>query len=196
MRTVIIPECDFDDYFPEGIKWKGYQYFKEGRVELVREEEDTYYGIVHGSQDYEVSFKYDEGDVTQMHCTCPFFAKGVNCKHLYAFIFSEFGEERTEQRYTSEEMLYTKPIEETEEEPVKPKKGGLLSVAKGIVGALNSFNDAFENETKKEQKLEDEMDIMGLDEDEKDLVRNGEWEPWEFEEDEREEDDYYHDDDL
>lgn len=43
--------------------------------------------------------------------------------------------------------------------------------------------------------LEEEMDMYGLDEDEKELVRKGEYDPWDFDPDNLfEEDDYYKDD--
>lgn len=46
----------------------------------------------------------------------------------------------------------------------------------------------------KEARLEQEMDQYGLLDDEKKLVRSGEYDPWNFEEEETDEDDYYHDD--
>lgn len=43
--------------------------------------------------------------------------------------------------------------------------------------------------------LEEEMDMYGLDEDEKELVRKGEYDPWDFDPDNpTDEDDYYKDD--
>lgn len=42
--------------------------------------------------------------------------------------------------------------------------------------------------------LEREMDAYGLEEHEKDLVRKGEYDPWDFEEEEMDEDSYYRDD--
>lgn len=44
---------------------------------------------------------------------------------------------------------------------------------------------------------EEEMDLYLLDDSQKELVRDGEYEPWSFEEDgELEEDDYYYEDDI
>ena len=52
-------------------------------------------------------------------------------------------------------------------------------------------------EEKKKQQLEKEMDDYGLSEEEKEIVRNsnGEYEPYQFDEEELEEDDYYSEDD-
>lgn len=47
---------------------------------------------------------------------------------------------------------------------------------------------------KKNVHLEREMDRYGLTDKEKKLVRSGECDPWNFEEEEMDEEDYYHDD--
>ena len=49
---------------------------------------------------------------------------------------------------------------------------------------------------KKDEKIEKEMDDLGLEEWQKEEVREGRYDPWNFEEDDSEdEDDYYHEDD-
>ena len=55
----------------------------------------------------------------------------------------------------------------------------------------------FDEEEKDE--LEKEMDVYNLDEEEKEEVRKGNFDPWNFEypsDDELEDDDYYEDDDV
>lgn len=53
-----------------------------------------------------------------------------------------------------------------------------------------------EKEKKKRADLEKEMDAYDLEDWQKDLVRKGDYDPWNFEEDgELEEDDYYYEDD-
>lgn len=47
---------------------------------------------------------------------------------------------------------------------------------------------------KRDKGLEREMDKYGLLEEEKELVRSGEYDPWNFEDEEADEDDYYHGD--
>lgn len=52
------------------------------------------------------------------------------------------------------------------------------------------------DEKKKKEDLEKEMDAYDLEDWQKDLVRKGDYDPWNFEEDgELEEDDYYYEDD-
>lgn len=61
-----------------------------------------------------------------------------------------------------------------------------------LLKAVSDIQD--ENDKKKQQ--EKEMDAYGLEEWQKDLVRKGEYDPWNFEEDgDLEEDDYYYEDD-
>ncbi len=62
------------------------------------------------------------------------------------------------------------------------------------------FSDDSHNERKKglDRRLEEEMDYYGLDEDEKELVRSGEYEPWDFDypgDSDLDEEDYYSEDD-
>ena len=47
---------------------------------------------------------------------------------------------------------------------------------------------------KKKNSLEDEMDAYGLNDDEKELVRKGEQDVWDFEEEDLEDGDYYNED--
>ena len=57
------------------------------------------------------------------------------------------------------------------------------------------FGDEESREKEDNYELEDEMDDLGLDDWEKDEVRNNGWNPEDFGDDELEEDDYYFDDD-
>lgn len=54
----------------------------------------------------------------------------------------------------------------------------------------------FNDEKKEKEMLEEEMDNLGLEEWQKEEVREERYDPWNFEEDDSEdEDDYYHEDD-
>ena len=70
----------------------------------------------------------------------------------------------------------------------------------GLLKFINSLNYFIELENQREKKeCEEEMNNYDLTEEEKELVRNGEYEPWSFEsweETELEEDDYYFDDEI
>ena len=79
---------------------------------------------------------------------------------------------------------------------------------------MGLFNDLFGNDIKKSQQAfgllsfmeeqqkesnskytEEELNNYGLEEWQKDLVRKGKYEPWDFEEEDLDEDDYYSEDD-
>lgn len=79
----------------------------------------------------------------------------------------------------------------------KENKVSLGDVAAGLFLANeidNHFNK--DNDEDYDEDLEKEMDAYALEDWQKDLVRKGEYDPWNFEEDgELEEDDYYYEDD-
>lgn len=56
-------------------------------------------------------------------------------------------------------------------------------------GLFSLFTDV--EKDKKREELEKEMDLCGLEEWQKDLVRNGEYDSFSFEEEELEDDDFY-----
>lgn len=51
-----------------------------------------------------------------------------------------------------------------------------------------------DKEQKKSARLEKEMAAYGFSKEEKELVRSGEYDPWDFDEEEMDEDSYYSDD--
>ena len=66
-----------------------------------------------------------------------------------------------------------------------------------ILGAFGGSSSTNTNTPldKKKKELEKEMTRNGLEEWQKKLVRKGDFEPFNFEEEDLDEDDYYHDDD-
>ena len=66
-----------------------------------------------------------------------------------------------------------------------------------MLKGINKNIDKNEQLKEKDRKnaLEEEMNMYGLDDDEKELVRKGEYDPWDFDPDNlTDEDDYYKDD--
>ena len=60
---------------------------------------------------------------------------------------------------------------------------------------LFDLTKLFNNDEDIDEELESEMDDLNLEEWQKDLVREGKYSPYNFEEEELEEDDYYSEDD-
>lgn len=64
-----------------------------------------------------------------------------------------------------------------------------------LIKAASDTHDS--NDAKEKEELEKEKDFYNLEEWQKDLVRKGDYDPWNFEDDEDlEDDDYCHDDDI
>lgn len=73
----------------------------------------------------------------------------------------------------------------------------MLNLINAFLKGINDKLDEKERRLAKEKEdaLEDEMDMYGLDEDEKEMVRNKEYDPCDFDtEGPFEDDDYYNDD--
>ena len=66
------------------------------------------------------------------------------------------------------------------------------AIAAGLFAA-DVWNKRQKNK-EQDEKLEKEMDIYGLEDWQKEEVKNGNYDPWSFEEEDLEEDDYFHDD--
>jgi hypothetical protein len=63
-----------------------------------------------------------------------------------------------------------------------------------VIGGIMGFFDFLDSdEEKRKKELEDEMDLFGLEDWEKEEVRKGNYSPENFEEEDLEEDDYYFD---
>src|SRR5947207_3782268 len=73
----------FLDRFPNKTRRRGKHYFADGAVTRVAcvEPGRTYSAVVRGSEDYELTFDYDEAVGWSADCTCPMMEE---CKHAYA----------------------------------------------------------------------------------------------------------------
>ena len=105
--------------------------------------------------------------------------------------------------FTNTNSGHVSIIENIANTVVVPVENGLTY----LKNKLNNNNKFFENindlkseneqlkEKDRMNALEEEMDMYGLDDDEKELVRKGEYDPWDFDPDNpTDEDDYYKDD--
>ncbi|MFP4167365.1 MAG: SNF2-related protein [Desulfonatronovibrionaceae bacterium] len=71
------------DFFPPHIRTRGNAYFKDGRVNLEKADKNHIKGTVSGSRKYQVEVISEE-DRFGVFCSCPHFASGEACKHLWA----------------------------------------------------------------------------------------------------------------
>ncbi|MCU1330062.1 MAG: SNF2-related protein [Bryobacterales bacterium] len=74
-------------YFSEGVRQRGLQYVREGRVRLNHGSATEFDGRVRGTETYEVMIAVS-GNELRLHCACPYFATDGKCKHLWAAILA------------------------------------------------------------------------------------------------------------
>lgn len=79
-----------------------------------------------------------------------------------------------------------KPFTKKQKKPKEDNKGLATGIA--LAALLN-------NDDKVDKELEKEMNAQNLEDWQKDLVREGKYSPYNFDEEELEEDDYYYEDD-
>lgn len=108
-------------------RWRGYEYFKDGKVQKVERLEDGRYQsavIGNGTEPYAVVI--DLAHPRRSSCTCPHAAgKRIVCKHMVATYFAVFPEE-AENFYTEvmkAEEEWENYQEEIEEKLVKYVRG-------------------------------------------------------------------------
>ena len=73
--------------FASHILERGYDYYCDGAVENIEIGHDDIRADVVGTEDYEVEISLNDGEVTDMYCSCPFAAGGNNCKHMAAVLY-------------------------------------------------------------------------------------------------------------
>jgi len=74
----------FDRYFSTGIRTRGLDYFRSGRVLIRAGDSYNVEAEVIGTGTYRVGLRLSEGDL-RVDCTCPYFdSEYENCKHIWA----------------------------------------------------------------------------------------------------------------
>lgn len=101
---------------------RGFYYHCEYAVENLDVTEDGIRADVIGTEDYEVEISLENGDVTNMYCSCPYAESGNNCKHMAAVLFewSEECDDDMEKNEEADEYIFAQPSN-TEEYRKKPR---------------------------------------------------------------------------
>ena len=68
------------EFSPE-IAERGHGYYVDNKVRYISLAGGRGYAIVEGGRPYEVEFDYDDGNISNLTCSCPC---GYNCKHEFA----------------------------------------------------------------------------------------------------------------
>lgn len=89
--------------FEAHILERGYDYYLENAVENIDISADIIRADVIGSEDYKVEISVNNGEVTDMYCSCPYAVGGRYCKHMAAVLYEWSENEEEEEEETSNE---------------------------------------------------------------------------------------------
>lgn len=172
----------YEDLFDEKIKERGRKYYFEDKIKRIRKYTNRCTGKLFGRNIYNVSVSFDNNlKIKSMHCTCPYFKSNNTCKHLYAFLYK---------------IDYEHIYDDKEKEDNSSFFSKLIKFISNLDNNCKSNYEVKEegNETYDEEELEEKMNDLNLEEWQKDLIRKGDYELEDFEEEEINEDSYYFDD--
>ena len=81
---------DFEKYnenFDIEIIIRGDNLYKEDKISNLKIIDNKYSCKIQGTEKYNLSIEFDQdNNIQNMKCSCPYFEKGNNCKHLYALL--------------------------------------------------------------------------------------------------------------
>ncbi|MCC5917954.1 MAG: SWIM zinc finger family protein [Cryomorphaceae bacterium] len=141
-----IPLNAFEQHIDSTILSRGQTYFKQGRVsepELIKANHMEF--VVEGSDEYRVTILFDNEEIKQHDCTCPY--DGVVCKHVVACIFymqkDELGMEAPKQKTRTKKT--GKPSVEEQAKIILEKLSheDLMQFTEEFVLSNESFRDYF-----------------------------------------------------
>ncbi len=159
------------DCFDEKTIARGKEYFQNGRVTLLRTEEDSITALVEGSQPHKYRVEIDwtralDGDISAF-CDCRRYADGYLCKHVWATLLQVDAEGTTKvmpdrnNELTEDRVEYSRddqPID-ADEETATLDKGPINAIWHRQLRAVNvatpEAHDAFQvaTDAKKSRKV-------------------------------------------
>lgn len=78
---------NWENLFAPHILERGYDYYCEDAVENLDVSDDSIRADVIGTQEYKVEICLDNGEITEMHCSCPYADESNKCKHMAAVLY-------------------------------------------------------------------------------------------------------------
>ena len=75
------------NWFEPHILERGYDYYCDDRVEVLKVTDDCIEARVNGTEDYRVEISLSFGEVEDMYCSCPYAEDDRNCKHMAAVLY-------------------------------------------------------------------------------------------------------------
>lgn len=95
---------DYQRWFQPQIWSRGYDYYRKNRVHINSREYEHVYATVDGTDLYEVSIYFYNGEIQDMECDCPYAMDGNNCKHMAAVLI-KLSEEETSLSNTAPQKV-------------------------------------------------------------------------------------------
>ena len=101
---------NWESLFARHILERGYDYYCMNAVENLDISEDLIRADVSGTEDYEVEISLEDGEITDMYCSCPYAEDGRNCKHMAAVLYEwedarqEYGQDKDENEEGNEHL--------------------------------------------------------------------------------------------
>ena len=75
---------EWKKYFNNGLIERGLNYYKHNHVKIISSTSRIVEATVHGSDDYNIRIKFNNGEIKSMACDCYYYMHENNCKHLAA----------------------------------------------------------------------------------------------------------------
>lgn len=101
---------------------RGMEYFREGRVHLRRREKNYLSAVVDGEHIYNVTVKFNNDEIEECLCTCPYFeTMGCVCKHIAATMKQRQTELDEGENYTNENDKIARSLCESFASKATPK---------------------------------------------------------------------------
>lgn len=98
--------------FESHILERGYDYYCENAVENLNISADIVSADVIGTEDYEVEISLENGEITELYCSCPYADSGRNCKHMAAVLYEwtkgQTGDEEPKDKDNPDDDLFIK----------------------------------------------------------------------------------------
>ena len=91
MEMTILAKLDLGDWhelFSDRIYERGLAYYEDEVVHDIERTKNKITAAVDGSDTYTVTLYVKDDAVYNMTCTCPYAAKGENCKHMAAVLLA------------------------------------------------------------------------------------------------------------
>lgn len=64
------------------------EYAEKGRVRILNSSDNRIEAVVRGRDDYNVFINLNDNEIGSMYCSCPYFLREGNCKHIAAALYS------------------------------------------------------------------------------------------------------------